>query len=618
MLFSRIDFIVALIFTTSLSCLANTPLDRSDDPTCFFCSLEEPTRPVHLDRICGPDPYDVVCANKDQDRQLITDIEIQTERIIREVEQLSAQSMGFESVQSLVLDRLNSAGIEINSRHFSFRQLLRSGETWRFSNNTFGENFLISGDRCRETYDNRPRASSTIYVQSPTEDEISELRSQLDGIRQMSELHSQTLDRLRQYDLTLYYNEIVSICRRHENNDYRSARSHPAYARFRDDCRDIRSIQQTALNILRRPPSIQKEREVQEFTRRYRYMDLLPSPHLPSSNSTVYETDPMKRQSNLLTQLIERESRYLNQTCNNISDIEHQVVASIIESALIDIHTHRVFVETLYSRLFPEAALQSFRRTANQARESIIRMLPQIFPNRSDYQNITNYLYQIQISLPLIPEGDLYETRDGHEFLAENKIGHRAHQFSFLDVLFNPELRELRRSNAFYRTQSGVDPQIISPLGAVFRHNQINPATVFYIAAHEFGHAIDPNLSFTNGLGMTQTYEEFDNCFSSGASIAMEPHQRGETFADMVAGFAIADQLQQLPQNLRRAFFVESMKYTCRNDDMHSGSMNITSGVHPAWSIRLNGIMAANPIMRESMNCRAEDNFNYRICPSSE
>lgn len=189
---------------------------------------------------------------------------------------------------------------------------------------------------------------------------------------------------------------------------------------------------------------------------------------------------------------------------------------------------------------------------------------------------------------------------------------------SYWDVFLDGKLSHFADFNASYDTAKSWGAsqrrERVTMLPGMLLLLEMEPMAFLSILGHEMGHKIGPEVSRTNGHDLNPEWKDLLACYGGRDSLRLQRNQQDETIADFVGSEVIADAIGQLPQAQRRGALLSAMQSYCRFDDGANAEFHVNCrGSHPANVLRVNGVIGANPRIREAIGCEAAQK-NYKNC----
>lgn len=604
------SLLVCVCLFFSGACFAETTenrgASRSSEPqtssgTCFFCSLPVPHNKIHLNQICGTDPFKVICENNKTGLQQKAKTNKEIIQAIEAGENKVLKSLGYKNLSDAVAKKLGESGIAIDpKKNLKFKQVLKQDAYWDISQ------VLKPRPNCQDAGNTFPG-----HTQVPANEKLNykrDLEKKLSATREKLSTESEHLTNLRADNLEGYYTELYNLCQSGKSVDYTVISTSSAYRRFRGTCENWNKVEAEFESLSRRPDSLKQRQDIKSFVKKYSYFD-----RIFDNGNYIGSTSGTDNEIRILEHNLKNETELLRTRCNIMINTENTVAQKKIADLLVKVHTNKIFVDHMFDSLFKPNEVNSFRNTANAARQTVAASVNSMFPLSHGKVAVMNSIKGIQTQLPERADASLYKTTSEGQFLDDKKLNGSRQQMGLVS-LFDPSLPDLKDPNAFYVPQLGNYSESISPVGAVFQKNADNPYSVFTILAHEFGHHCDANNADLNGLPLQKDYEKILSCYRKPRSLKMTESQRAEVSADYVSASAIAHQLIQVPENNRANMFIESMKVFC--DYAADGSpLYFSHGSHPHPRMRVNAIFAAHPEVRKALGCDRQKGYSYEVCP---
>jgi hypothetical protein len=185
----------------------------------------------------------------------------------------------------------------------------------------------------------------------------------------------------------------------------------------------------------------------------------------------------------------------------------------------------------------------------------------------------------------------------------------------FYNLFVGGNLDELGDMNAYmfdqHMSQLGVHEGLVV-LPAFLNSYRENQGAMFFMLNHELAHLMDPNVFLKQGARFPPAWQSVLDCLSQKNSTGAAKHQHGECFADWFATEVLASTLNHRSLDKQQRFNLaqDSMLFLCEQHMSGVGPKNPKSDsrfdqidVHLTPKKRLNGIIGANPVVREALGC---------------
>jgi hypothetical protein len=249
---------------------------------------------------------------------------------------------------------------------------------------------------------------------------------------------------------------------------------------------------------------------------------------------------------------------------------------------------------------------------------------------KSDMQDLTKSFVKDPIKRAEILDGydslnlswtrkpsDSEYTKDlnGQMVLDENNAGRNPMDQSNT-AFFDPSLSYFTTPNAVYKPTVSIGKmkleEHVDIMPVFLSKIEKSPYTYLAIAAHEAGHKIGLGMAQISGFDLSSEYKDLLACYKDSKSIKLEGKQADEALADYFSSEILARQIQKLPKDQRKQAVMSAAEMHCMFGDRAQHLVSC-KGSHPESSLRVSGILGANPSIRKILGCR-KDSSRFKSC----
>lgn len=387
-------------------------------------------------------------------------------------------------------------------------------------------------------------------------------------------------------------------------------------------CQNQAQIRRKAVDLFRAEGSKDYEKKAQAFVREhmlpnlnadfnfgnygYGYGGAIGYPD-PSSTSAPPKTiEDLLKSQDRFNELFNAVGTYCTRYSLQITSIANKVTQEVYA----EVAKSKPVIDTLIDTTYTERRKQLADKILQNARSDIQDLVKSITKDQTKRNLILNEYDSLEMAWLEKPKNSAYMKNTRGLLSLREPPSNSPHAINE-SVFFDPTLSHFTILNAFYvpltvQGKSAMKEQVaILP---IFLHKlESNPYMYLSTLAHEIGHKIGPRISKVNGHDLSNEYKSLLACYSDSTSIKMEAKQADETIADYISSEVLARQIQKLPANKRREALFASVEGLCHFNDINNQSHAFNcNGVHPEESLRISGIIGANPSIRKILGCGPE------------
>lgn len=520
------------------------------------------------------------CLNSDGSRNESNSQEMEKEKLKQKVRQAQDQvaiTLGHKDHNEALYNELQKIGFELpeSLTENNYKKLKKD-----FKNGEYGEDIKFPDfERCEK-----------INVQSVGLTELSESNKEV-ALKRMAIIRKAKLD-YAYLDIPNFLSSEFERC-----NVLKDTTKYPLSLNqeLSDKCKKFPIIRERAVDIYRMEDSPEYKKLAQDFIRD----NLLPMAQLAKENGEIDDSNPA----------------YIS--CYDLSTFYNNLATKAVENYERKINRSRQVVQSMVTTYYSAGTKVELENQFEMARSEVVKLLPKITKDTSKIKKITKEYGAMELAWLTLPGNDRF-TKDTSGLEVLKVVS--SEDGDDLDYAFgNSKLSFFTEINAFYNSfvmegDKRVKNDIVTMQPFFLQYVKTNKFNFMATIAHEIGHKIGPEVSKENGHDLRSDWSKLLDCYRKSDSIKMVNKQRDEVIADYISSEVLVSMFSKLPISERKNAFKMAMKdlclfNDCDNVDREQGFHD----THPENIFRINGILGANPKLRQVIGCPAE-NPKYRSC----
>lgn len=565
---------------------------------------------AETDQMCE-DLFAVACTDSKGKNKFVDEEkkrEEEAKKIIQEAQDSGARSMGYKDLEDGIKSRLKEKGLSLvepiepaSGKEKSLRERLTSLEFEDV------DKLFEVPSQCSKLIQEFEKAKLN-HKSNPEK-----LNSWAEKLSAKSKTtHDLNVSKLASNLSVFVSNYLGGLCRKLDSDPKSFRPEHNQ--RMIQLCQKMPSLRRESVQLYRKEGSSGYKEEAEKFVRE----------NMPESliRTNGDEKNKSKKAPNPRLDKVHAEFSKLEDTCHFSKNVFQLDATNVVQEFMTEVNTSKPTIEILHGKYFNESNWKKASQMFNSVRDDMKDIAKQITSSKEKQDKIIEEFAAMEMKWLERPEDFHFKKGPkGALILDEEKIESSNRKFAMenpYSKFADPELSYFQDLNANYLVAQKVGEKInkerIEMMPAYLMKLEKSPWRFLSVLAHEFGHKIDPNIAATNGHDLKNEYKETLACFSDPKSIRMSKDQQGETISDAISAEYLARQLVKMTPDQRRRTLIQAAEPYCFYDANGEKEHSIhCKGNHPENSLRVSGIIGANPNVRKAIGCEKESS-QFKTC----